>query len=276
MNAADVKRFVKGIGNLSTIPLLLDKIQTIVWNENASPEKLYELIAADPALAERVLRTANSVFFGHSGEIKSIKQAVLFLGFDRIKSIAIGMSVMNIFPAGSSFKVEKLWIHSYEVAFIAAALSDVVAMTEPKECFLSGLLHDTGRIILYIMDHKAYLDIETTDTMLEKESVVFGCTHAEAGAWFLEEIGMPPDIVSTTAYHHNPSGATENRDMVSIVALAEALSRKLSPRIEDDGIWTREHDAILLEFGLSETAILQLGEKFNEAKSEIESFFSSS
>jgi len=273
MTAREVTRFIKGIGNLSTIPVLLGKILSIIRDENASADKLYELIAADPALAERVLRIANSAFFGHSGEVKSIKQAILFLGNDRIKSIAVGMTVMDIFPASSSFKVENLWIHSYEVAFIAAALSDTVMLTQPKECFLSGLLHDTGRIILYAMDHTAFLKIETTDSMLMKEKEQFGCTHAEAGAWFLEEIGMPAEIVTTTLYHHNPSSAEENRDMVSVVALAEALSRRLSPRIEDDGIWTREHDAVLLELSVSAATVDALQEKLNEAKVEIESFF---
>jgi len=274
MTAQDVKRYVKGLGNLSTIPVLLGKILTILRDESATAEELYELIAADQALAERVIRVANSAFFGHSGEVKSIKQAILFLGYDRIKSIAVGMTVMDIFPARSSFQVENLWVHSYEVAFIAAALSDTVAMTLPKECFLTGLLHDTGRIIQYSMDHKAFLKIETTDTLLDQEHLAFGCTHAETGAWFLEEIGMPPDIVSATRYHHSPSAAQENRDMVSLVALAEALSRKLSPRIEDDGIWTREHDAILLEFSLTDQHLETLTSKFEEARPGIESFFS--
>lgn len=273
MEAADVKRFIKGLNDLSTIPALLGRILSIVRDERSSPQDLYRLISHDQALAERVVRTANSALFGHSGEVKDIKQAIMFLGYDRIRSIAIGMAVMDIFPARSSFSMKNLWAHSYEVAFLSAAISEVVPVTCPRECFLSGLLHDIGRVIFYRINYKGFLDIETTDDMFEREKEIFGCTHADAGAWFAEETDMPPEIVSTTLYHHRPSMSKDYRDAVAITSLAEALSRRFSPRIEDDGIWTEEHDAILLELSLTDDDIMFIGERFCGAKPEIDRFF---
>lgn len=273
MTENDVKKYLKNLKGLSTIPSLLGKILSIVRDENSSPEDLYRLISHDQTLAERVLRLANSALFGHSGGVKDIKQAIIFLGYDRIKSIAIGMSAMDILPSHTSFDIKNLWTHSYEVAFLSAAISEIVPVTSPRECFLSGLFHDIGRIIFYNIDHKKFIEIETTDALLEKEKEIFGCTHADAGALFVEEANMPSEIVFTTKYHHKPSMATAFRDAVSIVSLAEALSRWFSPRIEDDGIWTEEHDAILLEFSMNNDGIALLKEKFNTARSEIESFF---
>lgn len=273
MEAAEVKEFIKRFHGLSTIPVLLGKILSIVRDDNSPADELFRLISHDPALAERIIRVANSASFGHSGQIKEIEQSILFLGYDKIRSIVVGMTVMDIFPARISFNIKNLWAHSCEVAFIASVLSEVTPMTSPKECFLSGLLHDIGRIIFYKMDHRRFYEIKTTEDMLEQELRLFGCTHGDAGSWFAEEIGMPDEIVSTTRFHHNPSSALEYKDAVSIIALAEALSRMLSPRIEEDGIWTSEHDSLMLEYSLTDETRIHIGARFFGAKKEIEGFF---
>jgi putative nucleotidyltransferase with HDIG domain len=273
MTGSDVRRHVQGLHDLSTIPVLLGKIINACKDEDASAEELYKIISYDQALAERVLRMANSVFFGHSGQIKDIEQAILFLGFDRIRSVAAGMTVMKIFPSHGTFVVSNLWVHSYEVAFLASVLSEAVPMTRPSECFLAGLMHDIGRIVFYDMSHALFEEIETTDSMLEQERDRYGCTHAEAGAWFAEAIGIPNDVATVLRHHHRPSAAEDVRDFVAIVSLAEALSRGFSPRIEDDGIWTAEHDALLLEFSLTAEDVRSAGEKLLSARTEIESMF---
>jgi len=272
---SEVKQFIKRFHDLSTTPALLGKILALIRDDTYSIENLSNVISYDPAMAERVLRISNSAFFAHPGQIKDVQQAVLFLGADRIKAIAVGMTVMNIFPSPGSFHIENLWLHSYEVAFLSSVMSDKISITQPQECFLSGLLHDIGRLVLYSMDHQRFHQIETTDTMLAQETELFGCDHAEAGALFAEEIGLPSGIVTTIKYHHTPSAAPEDMSMVSLVALAEALTRMIKPRVEDDGIWTREHDAILLEFSLAENDLHEIGERFKEAQVQIESFFSS-
>jgi len=276
MTADDVKRFIKGLRDLSTLPVLLDKIITLTNDENSDIDELDDAISFDQALAQRVLRVANSAFFGHSGQIRDIHQAVLFLGVNRVKATALGMSVLDVFPARASLNVQNLWVHSYEVAFLSSVISGGISITQPQECFVSGLLHDVGRIIFYTLDRDRFAGIETTDTMLEQETAAFGCTHAEAGGWFGEEIGLPGEIVSTIRYHHKPSLVREGREVASIVSLAEGLSRQFSPHLEDDGIWTPEHDAILLEFSLHDTDLRLFAERFRESKPEIEKIFAPS
>jgi HD-like signal output (HDOD) protein len=273
MNEAEVKQYIKGLNDLPTIPALLGKILSVLRDADSSPDDLFRLISHDQALAERVVKTANSVFFGHPGQILDIEQAIMFLGFNKIKSIVAGAAVMDVFPSKTSFSIRNLWIHSYETAFIASVISNIVEMTRPAECFLSGLLHDVGRIIFYKIDHKKFYSIQTNDDMLEKEIEVFGCTHAEAGAWFAEENGMPEEIIYTTRFHHSPSKTGDYKEAVAIISLAEGLSRKLSPKIEDDGLWTAEHSALLLECSLKDEHMMHIAEKFAGAKFEIENFF---
>lgn len=273
MDKNDIKEYINGLNKSYTIPSMLSKILAITRNENSSPQELYNLISHDQALAERVIMLANSAMFGHSRDVKSIKHAVLFLGYDNIKSIALAMAVMDIFHAHTSFKIKNLWIHAYEVAYIAAAISDIVSMAAPSEVFLCGLLHDIGRAIFYRKDHDKFLEIGASDDIFDKEKELFGCTHAEAGALYAEHAGMPEDIVLSIRHHHQPSKTRGNKLGVSIVSIAEALSRRFSPRIEDDGIWTEEHDAILLELSLDESELLPIGENLGGLKREIEKFF---
>src|SRR3972149_9792804 len=246
MGSLEVKYFIKGLRDIPTIPALLGKIIAIVQDEHSSTKDLHKLISHDQALAEKVLRVANSAFFGHSGEIKDIGQAIMFLGFNKIKSIAIGMTVMDVFPVHSSFDIKNLWIHGYEVAVFAEALSEIISMTSPRECFLAGLLHDIGRIIFYKMNFKNFLEIESADDRLEKEKELFGCTHAEAGAWFALESKLPPEIVSAIQFHHKPSHSTLYKDSVSIVSLAEALCIRFRPKRENDSTWKAEHEVLFL------------------------------
>jgi putative nucleotidyltransferase with HDIG domain len=274
MHSTDVKAFIKGLYYLPTIPVLIEKVLSVLTNDNSSTQEIYKLISHDQAFAEKVVRVANSALFGHSGEVKDIRQAIMLLGYERIKSIAIGMTVIDAFPVQSSFNIKKLWSHGYEVALLAEVISQIICMTCPRECFLSGLLHDIGRIVFYRMDRKRFIEIRSRDKMLEREKEIFGCTHADAGAWFALESNLPSEIISAIKFHHKPSLATEYRDSVSIVSLAEALSGRFSPAAENDGIWTEEHDILLVEFSLTDDDILFFGERLCAAKLEIESFFS--
>ncbi|NTW58375.1 MAG: HDOD domain-containing protein [Nitrospirae bacterium] len=271
----DVKNYIKGLHDLSTIPVLLGKIVGTCNDENATAEDLYKLITFDPALAERVLRVSNSALLGHSGQVKDIHQAIMFLGFERIKSLALGMTVMNAFPSRGAITAVNLWVHSYEVAFLSSVLSDVIPLTLPGECFLAGLLHDVGRIVFFGMDNARFLFTDTTETMFDQEMAAFGCTHADAGAWLVESLGMPKELGVPIKYHHLPSAAKESRNLVAAVALAEGLTRKFTARAENDGIWTAEHDALLKQYSIAPEEITAIGEKLNEARPEIEAMFTS-
>ncbi len=269
----DIRKFIETMNKSHTIASMLRKILAVIKDDNAPPQDLYNLVSHDQGFAERVVRMANSAMFGHSGQVRDIRHAIIFLGYERIKSIAIGMAVLNIFRGDKSFDVHNLWMHGYEVAYISAAISDTISMSQASESFLCGLIHDMGRSIFYKKDPKKFFEIGTDDDMFDKEKELFGCTHPEAGAWYAEYAGMPEDIILAIRYHHQPSRATGNKTGVSVTALAEALSRRFSPKIEDDGIWTQEHDAIMLEFEFNEEHVISIGQRLGSLRHEIDNFF---
>jgi len=275
MTEQDVKKYISGLYDLSTIPVLLANIVRTCSNPKATPYDVYNLISTDPALGARVLRVANSVFYGRSGEIKNLYQAIMFLGFERIKSLALGMTVQNSLSSRSSNIMTNLWIHSYEVAYCASILSPYFPQTVSGDCFLAGLLHDIGRIVFFEMSSAKFSKIETTESLLEQEMAEFGCTHTMAGAWLIESLGMPVELLTPITYHHRPALDATSGNVVAAVALAEALTFTFKARPEDDGIWTEELYAVLQQFALTDKTLNRVGEQLKAARPEIESMFSS-
>ncbi|MBI5575313.1 MAG: HDOD domain-containing protein [Deltaproteobacteria bacterium] len=269
----EIQSFVKGMYRTRTIPTMLGKILALVKDENSSPQDLIQLISHDQALAERTIRIANSVMFGHSGTVRDLRHAVMFLGYERIRSIALAMGVMDAFPARNSLDIQNLWIHGYEVAYLSAVISDTISMVAPAESFLCGLIHDIGRLIFFEKDREKYYEIGTGDDFLDREMELFGCTHADAGGWYAVNAGIPDDIVSAIRSHHHPSEAGENHLGVSILSLAEGLSRRFCPRFIDDGVWIPAHGAILLELDIGDDAMQSICHKLGGLRYDIKAFF---
>lgn len=272
MESSEVRKAIEKLDSLSTIPVVLNRILQITGDPDSPPEALYDLISCDPAIAARVLKIANSPFFGHPGKVGEIEQAIMLLGYEHIRNIAVSVSVVSMFSKRGDMNLRNFWVHSFEVGFLAAYIAENATMVSSQRAFLAGLLHDIGRLIFYKLYRDKYKGLLGTDDLLEKEIEVFGCDHAEAGSWFAKKNRFPVEQVLAIQYHHVPSRTKEFADIVSIVSLAEALSRKYSPKIEDDGIWTEEHDAILLELGLTNEDLEEIGVRLGQEVLEIQSF----
>ena len=273
MKVKEIQDYIRNVYSSRTIPTILGKILEIVRDDKSSPQDLYTIISHDQVLAERVIRMANSVFFGHSGNINGLPHAVMFLGYDRIRVIALAMGVMDVFSGKSYAEIKNLWIHGYEVAYISAAISDTISMASPDEVFVGGLIHDIGRVIFFEKDRELFYKIGTDDDMLQKEVELFGCTHADAGAMYAESVGIPENLIYAIKHHHHPSTTPDHRLLVSIVAIGEALSRTFRPRVIDDGFWTDEHNAIMLELSVGEGTKKSIREKLANLDNDINEFF---
>jgi len=273
--AQEIQDYIRNTYSSRTLPTLLGKILEVVRDEGSSPQDLFNLISHDQVLAERVIRMANSAFFGHSGKVKGLPHAVMFLGYERIRVIALAMGVMDVFSGKGFAEVRDLWIHGYEVAYISATISDTISVASPDEAFLAGLVHDIGRVIFFEKDRKLFSQIGTgdDDNMLATEEELFGCNHAEAGAWYARNAGIPEEIVHAIEHHHHPSAASENHLLVSIVSIGEALSRSFNPRVVDDGFWTGEHNAIMLELSIDDERKKLIREKLQNLEKDTQEFF---
>jgi putative nucleotidyltransferase with HDIG domain len=224
--------------NILTLPHVVHRILDVSSRKNSSASDLTPLIESDPALTARILSVANSSYLGFVKKISTISHAVVVLGFQEIQNLALSMSVIRMFDRRGTEFTEKLWRHSFSVGVAAKMLASYLNLKMDGKYFVSGLLHDVGKIFLC-----QYLPEKFTEmlSMLEREDVIttyhtleerfFGITHEEIGGRLLESWMFPREITDAVAWHREPHRSQSNPALAACVHLADLLCtiRGISP-----------------------------------------------
>jgi putative nucleotidyltransferase with HDIG domain len=239
-----LKNYVKKIDKLPTIPAIAYEILNIVGDDTVSVNKIESVVENDPAISGKILSVANSAFFGIKQPIKTLDNAIMRIGLNNVKNIALGISIMTVFDEGKGQSVlnyQRIFNHSVSVGFIAKRLSDELKLGTSDEIFINGILHDVGFLVLsrYFSDN--YKDVlehmKNGQTLLEAEKNVLEFDHADMGAWLANQWQLPNNIKDTIEYHHSPSHAKRSLKHVSVTHVADYISTKniLSPVETDPG-----------------------------------------
>jgi putative nucleotidyltransferase with HDIG domain len=194
--------------SLPTIPPVLTGIIALIDDDRAGAKKLVELIERDQALTARLLRLANSAFFGQARKVATIPRAVLLLGFSTVRNLALGVKVWDTLGAGVSRReLEALWVHAVQVAAVARVIARQQRQVNADEAFTTGLLHDVGQLVLALRFKELYWDTVRKATSTEHvaglEQLNMGVDHAEVGAWLLEAWNLPALMVEAVRRHHD-------------------------------------------------------------------------
>lgn len=193
--------------NLPTIPAVLSRIITLVEGETTNARHLVDVIERDQALTGKILRLANSAFFGQSRRVATIPRAILLLGFSTVRNLALGVKVWDTLAGGiAKQRLEDLWVHSVSVALATKLLSARLCDGDPDEAFTAGLLHDVGRLVIAARFKDGYwtaIERDATTPVDEIERSSFGVDHAEVGSWLFEAWNLPPGIVEAVRRHHD-------------------------------------------------------------------------
>ncbi len=204
---------IKKSGNLPTLPEILLKLLEACDSETTTLPEIANIISKDPALSFRVLQLVNSAYYGLCRNFISIEQAVIYLGAKSIKNIAVTTCIHQVFEAKrfniiKTFKISAFWWHSLMCATLSRRIAKKIQYANIDEAYLSGLLHDIGRLILvstFPEEHKTFL-LETEDVWNElwAEKQLIGITHSEAGAWLVHNWNLNSLIADAIRYHHEP------------------------------------------------------------------------
>jgi HD-like signal output (HDOD) protein len=215
----DPQKIIDKISDLPTLPSVAMRINTELENESLTANKLGKIISEDTALASKLLRLANSAFYGLPSKVTTMDRAVTLLGFNTIKNLALSIAIYNFFEKDdtSSVDVRGLWEHSLGCAVAAKILAEKSNKRLGDDAFLLGILHDIGKIVFIkhsladmekVQQRTAGLGIEQAGA--EKE--VFGLTHQEVGTLLLRKWNFPETIISGVRLHHDLSLDTKKLD----------------------------------------------------------------
>lgn len=232
-----IQQAIAEISHIATLPEITLKIIEIVEDQDSTAADLHKVIANDPALCSRVLKVVNSAFYGLPGQIGSINRAIVLLGLNAVKNIAIAASLAKLFRGGQiapGFNAKDVWAHCIAVASISKLLADQNKMGVADEVFLAGLMHDIG-LMVEVQALRPKLT-EVFDTMREggvsmltAERHVIGADHQEFGQALCEKWKFPRSFALVAGYHHRPMQLEpELRPLPSIVHVADVLAARLN------------------------------------------------
>ena len=220
-------------GNLPTLPEILLKLIEACDNEATSLSEIASIIIKDPALSFRVLQLVNSSYYSLSSTFTGVEQAVVYLGANSIKTIAITASIHQVFArkhinAVKHFNLNTFWWQSLMCATLAKRIAQKTGFGSFDEAYLSGLLHEIGRLVListFPKEHDWFL-LETEDTQNElwAETQLIGITHCEAGSWLVNQWKLNSLMADAIRFHHGPLEQIEEAfPLVKIIYIANLL-----------------------------------------------------
>lgn len=226
-----VKRVQNYIARMPSLSTTVTKVLEICNNPNASPNDLNRVITLDPVLAGKVLRLINSAYYSLPNKITTLTRAIIMLGINTVKNLALSTAIMESLGGRESFRtlpMDDFWTHSICVGVLAKALAinKGISAIVAEEYFVAGLLHDLGKIPLNNRFPKEYS--EALESSRQKQSPLKLCEeeylfidHCMVGKMICEKWQLSSAVLETLAFHHSPENARpENQSLLMVVALA--------------------------------------------------------
>src|SRR5450830_441436 len=227
-------KLAAAVDGMPAFPKSVQKILELTRDVNCSPKDLVQVIDKDPVVTVKVLRVVNSAYYSLPKQITSINHAVVYLGFNTIKNLALSIAAIGILPANNAagFDGQQYLIHSLATAGIAKQLAMRVGGADTMDCFIAGLLHDFGKVVFaqfMPQEFRKALEIsqwnETSLHLALRE--VIGADHAVVGAMLVEKWRFPADLIETIGHQYGPELPEQDTPMIACVFAANQISKKL-------------------------------------------------
>ena len=239
MSSDEIRRVIYSkIEELPTLPVALPKILSLVDSERSSAGDIAQVIYNDPALSAKILKVANSAYYGFSKEVTSLENAISLLGLNMVRSLALSIGVVQSLPKNRklvNFSHEGLWKHSLATAVVTREL-----LKRPGPCqgrdylFVVSLLHDIGKAVLDQFFGEEFREaIEETDrsgqgSLHVAEKRLIGYDHGQVGAMLLQRWQFPEAISRPILLHHQDGPvADEAAADVAMLRVSDALAYEL-------------------------------------------------
>jgi len=267
---------------IPSVPMVATKLANLLSDPEVELSRVVEILKYDPALTTRVLRLANSAYFGFSRSVATLKEALVRLGTSRLYRLVIASSfqpILNRPLEGYALNSGELWRHSVAVGIAAENLEIEAGGSEGDLAFTAGLLHDIGKLVI---DSHLERDFDSVEEKSNKEELSFesaekavlGTDHTEVGSALLEEWSFPAELINVVRWHLDPSRAPEDRHLVDLVHIADMICMMMGIGLGRDGLRYRPSADSLSRLGLGEEAIELTASRTLETLNRILEMFS--
>jgi HD-like signal output (HDOD) protein len=222
----------EAVDGVSAFPKSAQEILSLTQNSACSPKDLVQVIEKDPMVTIKILRVVNSAYYSLPHPISSIDRAVVFLGFNTVKNLALSISTVSMVASNpmAGFDGQRYLMHSLITAGVAKLLAVRLGVADPNECYIAGLLHDFGKVVVaQFMPAKFRKALEMS---LRNEIAlhlalreVLGMDDASIGAMLIEKWRFPSNLIETIRHLHDESPI--DTEMMACVYAGNQISKHL-------------------------------------------------
>ena len=217
--------------DVPTLPGVVMHALEVLQDPKSDAATVQEVINRDPAISAKILRVANSAFFGFTRRVSTIADAVGILGFSNVQGMILGVGAFDAFRT-ERLKLGEFWRHSIATATAARLLAQRLKSGE-EEAFTAGLLHDIGKLIFAVQagagyQHVLNMEREAGVSPIEAERTLLEFTHAEVGEAVALRWNLPPRYVAAIAHHHDPSAAGDENFFCALIGLANLAAHAVA------------------------------------------------
>jgi putative nucleotidyltransferase with HDIG domain len=222
----------KQIDSLPSLPATVSRVLAVTSDPESCGDDLVNAILPDQAMCAAILKVANSAFFGIPREVATMDKAVNVLGFNEVHNIVLGKAVFNSFqkiPPSSKHTVDTFWQHSFYCGLAAKVIAEDLNYP-PSELFIAGLIHDIGKLAIFLTRPDEYLNILSQECLgsyvnsHEKEQEQLGLNHSVIGLHLLTRWMFPVQLLTMIGHHHHPEKCDNHKVHTTIIQLSDLLS----------------------------------------------------
>ncbi|QYK52591.1 MAG: HDOD domain-containing protein [Fimbriimonadaceae bacterium] len=280
-HTVSIEQIVQKTSDLPTIPAAAIKVMRETQSSKASAATVARILVTDQALSAKVLRLANSAFYGLSRKITDLGEAVVVLGMKSVKNLAL---VAGTYPwmqrplTGYCLGPEEMWRHAFGTAVASQLVARATRKASEDVAFTAGLLHDLGKVALSVwLENKmgAILLYAGREGISydEAERRVLGYDHCQVGYHLATNWNLPEEICTCNLYHHKPSNATEFQELVDCVHVGDYICSSMGYGLGGDGLLYRFDEESLVRLNIKPEDIEALTDEFVSQYEEYESLF---